>query len=103
MKTLLSLEEAHRMTNGDFAMIVAKTHNCATCKVINDHLERTIKGFDSINVAQIYVDDIDAFRGEHVVFSVPTVLIFSQGKELLRQSRFIDTAKVNRLIEAYKK
>jgi hypothetical protein len=36
-----------------------------------------------------------------LIFSVPTVLIFSKGKELLRESRYINYGKITRLIEMY--
>ncbi len=86
-----------RVKNG-VIMVVAKAHGCATCTVIVDHLVKTIPYLDRIDKIQVFVDDVDQFRGEHVIFSVPTVLIFSEGKEILRESRFINTGKINRLL-----
>ncbi len=98
LKTLDNIEAIQSLMNEELSMIIAKSHHCSTCKMINAHLENTIKDFDQLNVAQVFVDDVEAFRGEYVVFSVPTVLIYSQGKELLRESRFIDITKINRLL-----
>jgi len=83
-------------------ILVAKTHTCSICKTIHNHLAQNIHNFDSLDSYQIYIDDIERFRGEYVVFSVPTIMIFSKGKELMRQSRFFDIDKINRLIAAYK-
>ncbi len=99
METLTSYEAFKAVIQEPFVMIVAKTHGCNTCKMINAHLHATVKAFDALKKYQIFVDDVDQFRGEQVVFSVPTVLIFSEGKEMLRESKFIDTNKINRLID----
>lgn len=101
IKTLTDYESIEPVLNKGLVMIIAKTHTCSTCAMINTHLESTINRLDEIEHYQVFVDDVDSFRGKHVVFSVPTVLIFSEGKELLRESRFIDTHKINRLIDAY--
>jgi hypothetical protein len=35
------------------------------------------------------------------VFTVPTVIVFADGKEILRESRFIDFKRIERLFDAY--
>ena len=101
METLETYESFKKVLNEPFVMIVAKSHRCATCQVIVPHLEKNLIHLDQFKTYQIYVDDVEQFRGEHVIFSVPTVLIFNEGKEILRESRFIDISKINRLLEAY--
>jgi len=101
MKTIESYDDIKAIQDAKFSLVVAKTHTCGTCKSINEHLASTIDNFSDLNTYQIFVDDIDQFRGEAVIFSVPTVLIYADGKELLRESRFINTQKINRLIQAY--
>ncbi|MFH5881701.1 MAG: thioredoxin family protein [Candidatus Izemoplasmataceae bacterium] len=101
MKTIINYNEVQSILNSPLVMIVAKTHSCSTCQMINDHLLNRVQYLDQFEQFQIYVDDIDQFRGEYVIFSVPTVLIYSEGKELLRESRFINIDKINRLLKAY--
>ncbi len=101
METLTSIEAIDKVIEKDFVMIIAKTHTCNTCKQINEHLKNTIHRLDDIEHYQVFIDDVDQFRGSHVIFSVPTVLIFSNNKEMLRESRFVNTQKINRLIDNY--
>jgi thiol-disulfide isomerase/thioredoxin len=101
MKTIENYSDVSNILNQDLVMVVAKTHTCSTCQMIVPHLEKNVKYLDKFNQYQIFIDDIDQFRGEYVIFSVPTVLIYSNGKELLRESRFINIEKINRLLEAY--
>ncbi len=88
--------------NKDLVLIIAKSHTCNSCNSIANIMEMNMNHFDKIEKFSIYVDDIDQFRGEHLIFSVPTLLVFSEGKELLRQSRYFDYAKIDRLISMFK-
>lgn len=93
--------EIEKIINRDLVMIIAKSHTCNSCSTIANILDNNMSHFDKIDKYNIFVDDIEEFRGEYLIFSVPTVLIFSEGKELLRQSRYFDYAKIDRLIEMF--
>jgi len=101
METIEQYKDVNAIINKDLVMIIAKTHTCATCKSIHNLLENNLEHYDKIEKFNIYVDDIDLFRGEHLIFSVPTILIFSKGKELLRESRYFNYNKIDRLIEMF--
>ncbi len=101
MKVIETYSEIKKIIEKDFVMIIAKSHTCTACKSIFDMMNRNISNLDQIEIYNIYVDDIDEFRGEHLIFSVPTILIFSEGKEMLRESRYINYAKIERLIDLY--
>ena len=101
MKQIDSYSEVKDIISKDLVMIVAKSHSCSSCKMVNMMLEQNVNNIKDIDIYNIYIDDIDQFRGEFLIFSVPTVVIFSKGKELLRESRYINYDKITRLIEAY--
>jgi predicted thioredoxin/glutaredoxin len=102
METLTKYDEIDTIINKELVMILAKTHTCSACQTIYDVLKRNVPNLDQIEVYNVYIDDLDRFRGDHLIFSVPTVLIFSEGKELLRESRYINYAKITRLIDMFK-
>ena len=101
MNVITSYKEVKDIINKDFVMVIAKTHTCGACQTIDTALEHNIPAVKDIERYHVYVDDMDQFRGEFLVFSVPTVLLFSKGKELLRESRYINYEKINRLISLY--
>jgi predicted thioredoxin/glutaredoxin len=102
MNFLTTYDEINEVLQKDFVMIIAKTHTCSACQTILNVLQHNVPNLDQIEIYNIYIDDLDRFRGDHLIFSVPTILIFSEGKELLRESRYINYAKIERLIELYK-
>lgn len=101
MNVLTNMKDIERVINQELVMIIAKSHTCTMCNTILNTLEHNVKNLDKIDIYNVYIDDIDEFRGTHLIFSVPTVLIFSEGKELLRESRYINYAKIDRLIEMF--
>ena len=103
IKVIEKYSEVPKIINKELVMIIAKTHTCNSCNTIANIMDNNMNHFDKIDKYNIYVDDIDQFRGEYLIFSVPTVLIFSEGKELLRQSRYFDYAKIDRLIDMFSK
>lgn len=102
MKIIEKFGDVDKIINKDLVMVIAKTHTCSSCQTIAKMLETNLRNYYEIEKYSIYVDDIDKFRGEYLIFSAPTVIIFSEGKELLRESRYINYAKMDRLIEMFK-
>ncbi len=101
MIEIKSYNELDTVLKKDFTMVIAKSHTCSACQTVLHTLEQHVPNLDKIDVYGVYIDDLDKFRGDHLIFSVPTVLIFNKGKELLRESRYINYDKVTRLIELY--
>jgi thioredoxin-like negative regulator of GroEL len=101
MQEIKHYNEIDNIINQELVMIIAKTHTCSTCTTINHIIEQNVKYIHELPVYYIYVDDIAEFRGEYTIFSVPTVLIFNEGKEILRESKFINFAKIDRLIDMF--
>ncbi len=101
MNVLDNYKDIEKIISKDLVMIIAKTHTCSSCNTIYGMLETNLKQFNNIEIYDIFVDDIDRFRGEYLIFSVPTILIFSNGKEMLRESRYFNYSKIDRLIEMF--
>ena len=80
-------------------LVVTKTHTCSVCQNIIPYMKERIPQFDQLNLIEIYLDDHDELKGKFMIFTVPTVMFYHEGKEMLRESRFINTDKINRLIE----
>jgi type IV secretory pathway protease TraF len=95
-----SIEQLHEKQLEDFTIVVATTKTCTVCTHAKGMVERMIQS-TPLSYYTIDIDDVPLFRGEHLVFTVPTVLVFSHGKELYRSSRFIDYGALQKLIQRY--
>jgi hypothetical protein len=87
--------------NDPFFVLVAKTEGCSVCKPVAMRIEQMMTAFPQVPLYQLDVEKVEEFRGQHLVFTVPTVLVFEQGREILRESRFVDFQKIQRLLSLY--
>lgn len=103
MKTIQSYQEFQELIQSDLLVVIAKTKTCNVCRPLSVKLEEFMTAYPSIPAYQVYLEDVEMFQGQHLVFTVPTVLVFSDSKEILRESRFIDFSKIERLFNLYLK
>jgi hypothetical protein len=68
---------------------------------MSEKLKVFMNDYPSIPAYELYLEDVEMFQGQQLVFTVPTILVFSEGKEILRESRFIDFEKIKRLFDLY--
>lgn len=85
------------MENQETFIMYFTTPDCGVCKVLYPKL---LHELDEFNYSLIKIDasTFTELSGQYLVFAVPTVLIIHQQKEVLRESRFIDFNKINRLL-----
>lgn len=95
---ITTMEQLNKVQTTEFSVILAKSHGCGVCEITKVQLDSLLPKYN-LKIHEVYIDDLPEFRGEHLVFTVPTVLIFSNGKEMLRESRFIDLNKIERIIK----
>ncbi|MFZ5944857.1 MAG: thioredoxin family protein [Bacillota bacterium] len=71
--------------------------NCNVCHAILPKLINLVDDYP-IKVARINIDEHAEIAGQFLIFTVPTILIMHKGKEIFRESRFIDFQKVEKTL-----
>lgn len=90
-----------KIANEKFSFIYITTKDCKVCKILQPKL-RTLAGrFQNSTFHLIELDDHSDAAGFFMALSVPTFLVFSEGKELIRTARHIDLAEVQQKLEKY--
>ena len=92
--------ELNSLIQQDFTILIASTKTCTVCTHTKGMVARMLAD-TPLEYHNVDIDELPVFRGDHLVFTVPTVLVFSQGKELFRSSRFIDYGALTKLINRY--
>ncbi|PKM88426.1 MAG: thioredoxin [Firmicutes bacterium HGW-Firmicutes-10] len=85
------------METQDTFLMYFTTPDCGVCKVLYPKLLELHKGFD-YPLLKIDASTFTELSGQYLVFAVPTVLIIHDKKEVLRESRYIDFNKIDRLL-----
>jgi len=80
------------------------TPECNVCKVLKPKIIEMIeKDFSKINFYYINLNEAKEISGQLSVFSVPTILVYFDGKETLRASRNVHPEELHEQIERYYK
>ena len=69
---------------------IFSTKTCNVCIPVKEKLKKMMDSFPDIPVSEVYIEDVPLAKGEYNVFTVPTILLFGEGKELVRHSRIIE-------------
>lgn len=75
--------------------------NCSVCHAVEPKVEKLISTLPSIKMTSIDASQIPDIAGEYSIFTAPVVLLFSYGKELYRQARFIQMDELEHQLKKY--
>jgi thioredoxin-like negative regulator of GroEL len=80
------------------------TPECNICKILKPKvLEMIEKDFSKINFYYVNMNEAKEISGQLSVFSVPTILVYFEGKESIRLSRNVHLEELREQIERYYK
>lgn len=86
--------------NNRLALVYIYGETCSVCHAVMPQVKPIIEQFKAISAMQIDSERFPEVSGEWMVFTVPAILLFVDGKEVLRVARFIEKNKLeNQLIK----
>ena len=89
------------LTQQKFSFIYLTTKNCNVCKVLQPRLRDLASKFKGSEFHLIDLDEFKEASGYFMAFSVPTFLVYSEGKELLRESRHMSLDEIENKLDRY--
>ncbi|MFA5006103.1 MAG: thioredoxin family protein [Candidatus Izemoplasmatales bacterium] len=98
MKKILSRADLLELRRVPLAIVIAKGHTCPACIPVTERIASLAARYPAVAAYEVWIEDVPQFRGEYLIFSVPTVIVIQVGKELLRQSRYFDYEKIESLL-----
>lgn len=97
------MEKFNEIINGNHITLVDFFATwCGPCKAMHPVLEQLKKDLgDSIRILKIDVDKNESLSETYRIQSVPTLMLFKEGKQLWRQSGAMRMQELKNLIEKY--
>ena len=86
-----------------FSFIYLTTQNCNVCKILQPKLRDLASKFKGSEFHLIDLDVLKEASGYFMAFSVPAFLVYSEGKELLRESRLMNIDEIEDKLDRYYK
>ncbi|WP_246055184.1 thioredoxin family protein [Pseudalkalibacillus caeni] len=90
MKRAESLEELERHIKDEkLFLIYLSQPECSVCHALLPKVESLLEKFPEIYSMHVDMLEIPETAGRFSIFTVPALLLFAEGKEVMRQARFV--------------
>lgn len=81
----------------DPLVLYFSTPSCMVCEIMKPKVEEALLDLP-YPMIDIDAAEFPEVAGQHRVFAAPTVLVYYEGREVLRESRFVDVDKIVTLL-----
>jgi thiol-disulfide isomerase/thioredoxin len=96
MKEVHTLESVkHTIETEEMVLLYISRPNCSVCHALLPQVEEVLKEYPGIVSVQADAAEIPELAGEYSIFTVPVLLVFIEGKEMMRKARFVPIDDLN--------
>lgn len=100
MKKLQTIQEVITFVNeNQLAFLYVSQEDCSVCHALRPKLTELLKNYPKIELREVEADKVKAISAEYLIFSAPTLLFFVDGKEYLREGKFVQFKKLTDALE----
>jgi thiol-disulfide isomerase/thioredoxin len=90
MKELFSIDEIDQFINSHhFAFLYISKTNCSVCHALLPIIKEVMADFPTIQLGFINADQVQDVAGFLSIFTAPVLILYVDGKEVLREARFV--------------
>lgn len=102
MERIDSMEIIKQLTqNNKMLLVYFGSNKCNVCVDIKPKIEELLKKYQEIKSVQIDVDKSVKIAAQYNIFTIPAILVFIDGKETIREARFISIENLSNKISRY--
>jgi thiol-disulfide isomerase/thioredoxin len=85
-----TLEEIKNTIHSEkMVLLYISRPNCSVCHALLPQVEEVLKKYPSITAIHADAEEIPEIAGEYSIFTVPVLIVFIEGKEMMRKARFV--------------
>ncbi|AZV43999.1 thioredoxin family protein [Peribacillus asahii] len=102
MQKMMNLNEIKETIQGSpSVLLLVKAGNCGVCESVQFKMSELLKSYLQVKGMYVFKEDVPEITAEYVVFSAPTLLLFVEGKEIYRVSRFVRFDELKHILQLY--
>lgn len=98
MEHIKSEKEFDKIIENDKVIIDFYAEWCGPCKMLSPILEKVGKE-EKLATYKVNVDDLEDVARRYGIMSIPTVIVFSKGKEVKKSVGFMDEDELKEFIK----
>ncbi len=93
--------ELKEIKKGKFSFVYISRNDCSVCHVLLPKLKKLSEKYLDADFLQIDLEINPQAAGEFSVFSIPALIVYSEGKELYRGARFFNMGELEEKLDRY--
>ena len=97
-----SIAEAREfIQSGSMRLIYLSRPACGVCSAIKPKVIELVEQYPEIKAAYINMDAIPESAGEYSIFTIPGIIFYIDGKEIIREARYISIEELDSRINRF--
>jgi thioredoxin-like negative regulator of GroEL len=90
MKELDSIDQVDGfIENHPLSFVYISRTNCSVCVALLPKVRELLDAYPNIHLGHVNTDHVPDIAGHFSIFTVPVLLLFVEGKEVIREARFV--------------
>lgn len=90
MKLLHSIDSISKFIHEErFALVYFSTETCSVCKALFPKVEQMLEAYPEVKAVRIDMWEVPEVAGAYSIFTIPCILAYMDGKEIIREARHI--------------
>lgn len=99
MDKVMDLNELQkRIQQQHICVVFIKTEQCGVCDAVLDKTKSMLTRYSLVESILVNLHELPEVSGTYLVFTAPTILLFVEGKEVYRASRFVVFGELEKTI-----
>jgi thioredoxin-like negative regulator of GroEL len=87
--------------DSEMVLLYFGSKSCNVCNVLKPRIEELLKEYPKINSYQVDVEKSMEASAVYNIFTIPAILVFVEGKETIREARYISIQDLDSKVERY--
>ncbi|HHT69114.1 MAG TPA: thioredoxin family protein [Firmicutes bacterium] len=85
----------------DMALLYFGSQTCGVCRDMLPKVEKLLADYPNIKGAYVEADSVPELAAAFSVFTLPALLVYAEGKEVIREARHISLVDVTERVDRY--
>lgn len=102
MRRLNNLDDIKKaVKENEMVLLYFSTEDCGICTTLLPKIDTMLLNYTNVLSYHISIDKLPEASGEFSVFTVPTILVYIEEKEVIREARFISVDALEDKLKKY--
>ncbi len=81
-------------------ILYISNNTCSVCGVVEPKIEQFLEeNYPKLKLTVVKIDENPELKGELMIFTVPAVLIYFEGKEVFRKAGYVSPADLDDILD----